>query len=296
MSIVPDLSLLERWLLGHGLRGGGEEPPPPTGFPSWDVYFSLLGVNPLADYLPLGPPAPEGAKVTLQWARTGDDVAVTSFHFVHRAEGTDTSAWVNDDDSATIEALLADFWSAIRGHYGADFGLDRYRWHHFGVGVRRPNPAFRETVDVTPLLGTNTDPQLPQQVACAITQRTTRRRSWGRSYLPAPVEGYTDDSGLWIHDFVDDMRTAAGTLLDGAESAGLPMVVWCPRHDGKLLEYGDHPIPPATQSPHELGLDEPDTSSLARGVGSVQVDDVPDVIRRRRPKKSTYKQTHTVGA
>lgn len=251
----------------------------------------------MTDFGPLGEPAPEGARVNMVWTRDTQDVATCGLHFVHANPGImgDTIAWDDAADSTTIEGLLTTLWNGLKGQYAADIQLDRFDWHHFGVGIRRPNPKFRETVLGPAIAGTSVDDQMPEQIAVSVTLKTDKRKSWGRVYLPAPTVtfndgGYVSAAGVGLY------RTMFGDLLDGAAAASLPLVVWCPRHGGKLLKFSAAVHDSDPTSNHELGLDEPDTSSIARGVQQVQVDNVFDVIRRRRFKPATLRDTHTLGA
>lgn len=271
--------------------------PPPAGFSSWEAFYTLEGIT-VTDFLPLGPPAPEGGKCTVVFTRDGEDVATMGLHYVHANPDVvgDTIAWDDAADSATIEGLLTTVWNTLKGVYHASIQLDRFDWHHFGVGIRRPNPAFRSTL-LSAIPGTSDTGDLPPQTAMSVTFKTDRRRSWGRVYMPAP----TMDVISALNDaridpaIVSSIRTAFGVMLDGAAAAHLPLVVWCPRRAGLPLQYSPSSRDSDPTSAHALMLDEPDNTSVARGVVQVQVDDLFDVQRRRRFDKPTLRDTHTIG-
>lgn len=287
-----ELALKAFWYAARGewprgvFAGAPDQVPPPTGYEDWAAYFQAIGADPMTDYLPLGNPAPEGARCSLVWSRTNQDVATCGLSFVHRTEGTDTGPFT-DADAATIEGLIDTFWDALKEQYHPSFALDRYDWHYFGIDVRSPNPAFRSTLKTPPVAGSADEQHLaPAQVAAGVTLKTDRRRSWGRIYMPGPVAGDNTD-GLIAAAFVTMLSDAIGDLADGAEAADLPLVVWCPRHDGELLKYGE--------AAHAADLDVPDSSSVARGVWQTQVDDLWDIQRRRRWDRATTFERHTVG-
>jgi hypothetical protein len=110
--------------------------------------------------------------------------------------------------------------------------------------------------------GTGAFGDLPPQVACSITLRTASRRSWGRTYLPLGALGASNDlsGGRFSTSYVDYVANATGTLVGTLASNDFYLVVYSA------------------------------TKSALLNVEQVEVDNVPDVIRRRRWKSSTYKK------
>jgi hypothetical protein len=130
-------------------------------------------------------------------------------------------------------------------------------WHRKGTGVSKPNPAERTTV-ITPITASASGAHFPQ-VACSITFRTGVRKSWGRTYLPLNAAGVLSNGSLPSGQ-VDAIAGATNTLMTSAASSDFHLVVV--------------------------------SSSLASSLNieKIEVDDVTDVIRRRRWKSATYKK------
>jgi len=258
--------------------------PPPHGFDSWAAYYATYkGEGDVTIFASPGT-IPKGRKVTMVWTRTGEDVATCGLHIL-RADGASVADMTDDDCSATEGRLLA-LWASIKDLYDPSIALDRFNWHEYGVGVRKPNPMIRD-VSAGVVVGTAADDQdLPPQVAVSVTLKTSRRRNWGRVFLPA-IAKENCEAGRIITATVNAIRTAFGTFLDAQAGASLPLVIWSPRHAGDALTYG-----PAA---HADNLDNPDTSSFAMTVDQVQVDDLFDVIESRRFDKALVRATHTLG-
>jgi hypothetical protein len=134
--------------------------------------------------------------------------------------------------------------------------FNQVSWHRIGPGAPRPNPAERITTITTPPVGTTTAG--PPQVASSITFRTGVRRSWGRTYLPIGNNFAT--TGRLGSTTVDNIATTMDVLVKAAATADFYLVV-----------YSSH-------------------LNSALAVEAVEVDDVPDIIRRRRFKVQTYRK------
>jgi hypothetical protein len=96
-------------------------------------------------------------------------------------------------------------------------------------------------------------------VACSITFRTAVRKSWGRTYLPISIDAI-GINGRPKNVAVDAIATATNTLVTTA----------------------------ATNDFHLVVVSQPLASSL--NVERIEVDNVADVIRRRRWKATTYRK------
>jgi hypothetical protein len=264
-----------------------DELPPPHGYDSWVAYQTAKGLSTVTDFLPLGEPA-EGCRLNMVWTRAGEDVATCGMHFVHANPDVlgDTLA-ITDAELAAIEARATTLWGSINGLFPASIVLDRYEWHNFGVGIRRPNPKRRETIGLSGAGTVDAANALPPQVATTVTFRTNHRKTWGRVYLPALAVA-SCLNGRLLAGSQASIRTAFGTFAEGVAGDSTPLVIWSPRRAGDALEYG----PDA----HAAHLDEPDTTSFAKSVTIVAVDDLFDVMRSRRFDKPTTIATHTLGA
>jgi hypothetical protein len=199
-------------------------------------------------------------RVTLNIDRTavegGMDPAVMHFDILNTTSGSPDDTWVTADYT-TVEGQLDLFDSSIRTMGMSGHKVSQYIWHRVGSGVSKPNPAERVT-DRPGALAWTGGPGLPAQCASSITFRTGVRRSWGRTYLPL---GANAMSGVRLGGgSVDTIAAAANALVTGLATADMHLVV----------------------------VSAPLASSL--NVEHVEVDNVPDIQRRRRPKKQTYRK------
>jgi hypothetical protein len=155
--------------------------------------------------------------------------------------------------------------------------LIEYRYYRMRFNAEDPGPAgmpaikpkpFQLTgppVNITPSVkaGTNVV-QSPYQVAATVTFRTPFPKHWGRIYLPT-FSGTLTNFGRIGPTAQTNIANAAFDLQDDLQAAGFLVVV------------------PMTQMAKQKfhGL---------LGVTKVVVDDIPDVIRRRRPKMAAIRQ------
>jgi hypothetical protein len=101
---------------------------------------------------------------------------------------------------------------------------------------------------------------LPPQVAESVTFKTVSRRHWGRIYWPAITAANSTSSGTIGTAEVDTLANAFVACFNTCRAANLYPVVY------------DH------------------VSGTSRSVDTVQVDDLFDVIRRRRWKQPSYRK------
>lgn len=186
----------------------------------------------------------------------GADDAYMHFDFLNTTSGSPDDTWTSTDFS-TLEGYLNTFWGSVVNRVPPGQKLREIRWHRVGTGVGHPNPAERILVESSPVTGTATGAAAPQN-ACSITFRTGVRRSWGRTYLP--VGDIYLSTGRFSTTVVDAVATAAHTLVTSAAGSDFLLVV----------------------------VSGPLSSSLV--VESIEVDNVGDIIRRRRWKKQTYRK------
>lgn len=212
-----------------------------------------------------------------------EDVAVMTFHFLKTS--APTLPW-SDTDPATIEDDLDTLWTALAPSYTNIIRSDQYRWYRDGpayyelVPEEDPyhyqpigdNPAFRVTeVDVP---GSANASQLPPQMAVSVTEKTSKRGSWGRFYLPNPQLSTCDVQGrvdvTWMSAVIAQLGTFYGTL----KAAGTPVVVFSIQKPERPKKSG------GTLGP------EP---ARALEITEIVMDNVFDVIRRRRWEHPTQR-------
>lgn len=191
-------------------------------------------------------------------AFTTRERGVNTLHWINLTGGELDQSWVAADFAA-VEAAVEAFWTANLSSFATSCRLVEHRWYPFGAGVVAPNPPIRVTTLATPIVGTSTGVYVPQ-VASNITLRTSLRRHWGRIYVPIVTAAFAPN-GQMGSAVVDNLAAAARTMLMVSPSAqGVVPVVW------------DR------------------VRKLAFGVTAVEVDTVPDIQRRRRPRDPGYKK------
>jgi hypothetical protein len=190
-------------------------------------------------------------------AHASSDVAEFHFDFLNITGGAPDDTWV-DADYTTLETAILAFWTTAKQYASTGYSLAELRWYRVGAGVVKPNPAVRVNTLASPVAGTGTANLLPPQVACSVTFRTAVRRSWGRTYLP--LTGVSLAAGeVFSNAMVGTLANAAQTLLQSAASSDFVQVVT------------------------SLHL------NAALAVEHVEVDNVPDIIRRRRWKQQSFR-------
>jgi hypothetical protein len=183
-------------------------------------------------------------------------------HWINSTGGDLDVSWTTAD-YALIETGFQTLWTSLGGLFPNEVRLVEHRWYPFGPGVHAPNPPVRVTTIGSPLTGTGTT-ILPHQIASTLTFRTALRRHWGRIYLPVyPVAANIVAGGQLSATAVDTLAAAGSTYLKCGNANGLVPVVW-------------------DRNRHS-----------AMGITAVEADSVPDIIRRRRSRVTSYKKILT---
>jgi hypothetical protein len=212
---------------------------------------------------------------------TSEDFAQFKLDLVNITGGAIDSSWTSGDVAA-VEAALATFWTTLRPEVANIATLKERRYYAMGFNPTDPGPGARTAgagafLDTGPpfnvvavgTAGTGVG-VLPYQVATSVTFKTAWPQHWGRAYVPCPwhAAGLTDANGRLVagHRTVvaDAFHDLFSTLADGDFLAAVPVTQI------------------AKQTSHAL-----------LGIEQTVVDDIPDVIRRRRPKMAAAR---TVGA
>lgn len=189
---------------------------------------------------------------------TTDERGIFGIHYLNTTGGALDTTWTAAD-FASVELAAAAWWSGSTGKFSTGCRLEEFRWYPFGPGVAPPNPPARITTLATPIAGTNAL-AWPHQMAGTVTFRTTLRAHWGRIYVPWTPAG-VGPTGRNSAAIVDGMMVdVLPFLTDPGESQGVVPVVW----------------------------DRNRKSAFT--ITALEIDDVPDVIRRRRPAKTNYRK------
>lgn len=234
-----------------------------------DIEVLTGGYTP-AQQKSLGPTAVAGSGVGVRRAalifnRTPpgsftDDVAVTHMDFLNFTGGNPDDTWTTGDYDTLENLIISFWWSNMKPLVSTAYSLHEIRWYRIGTGVTPPNPPQRTTT--VNQAGTASSQPLPPQVAATVSLHVAPRRSWGRAYVPGLTSSAIAASGGTLaHSYVDALLNAWATLQTDAASADFAMVVHS-KHLGSALQ-----------------------------VEGLAVDDVADIIRRRRWKTPTYRKT-----
>lgn len=179
-------------------------------------------------------------------------------HWINTTSGSLDTSWITADYTA-VESAVQTFFTAIAGYVSTSCRLVEHRWYPFGPGVTAPNPPSRVATIATPIVGTGSGQWVHQQ-ASTVTLRTSLRKHWGRMYLPITA-GPVTTGGQYTTAFCDAVGNAARTMLTGpGTSQGVVPVVWSR------------------------------SKQRAYGITDIEVDSVPDIIRRRRPRSTNYRK------
>jgi hypothetical protein len=215
------------------------------------------------------------APETIEWRRvqcvftratptgTSEDKAVCTFDLVNITGGAVDTSWVTADYT-TAEAKLDTFWNALVTGLSPKLTLSQYRWYKMRftppgtTGPKGPkayvDSVLPERITTKSIIGTGTGTQqVPFQVAATVTEKTAIPKHWGRFYIPNPGITMFDAFGRIANPGF--IATPAGAMYAALADAELYAVVPSAAHRSLL------------------------------GVTQIQVDDVPDVQRRRRPKQ-----------
>jgi hypothetical protein len=186
-------------------------------------------------------------------------------HYINITGGDLDRTWTTADFTA-VETAQANMWTALSSRISTGCRLVEHRWYKFGPGIHgtrsNPNPPVRVTTLATPIAGSGSG-AWAHQVGSTVTFRTPIRRHWGRVYLPI-YTGVLGTNGQVSSTSVDAIAAAARTafMVDPA-AQGIAPVVWDRNRHSAL------------------------------GVTALEVDSVPDIVRRRRPRVAAYKVVST---
>jgi hypothetical protein len=191
--------------------------------------------------------------------KASSDPVICHLDFLNITGGAPDDTWTTSDYT-TLEGYITTWLTTVRSFFEAGTKFQQFRWYRVGPGIVPPNPAERVNLLTTPLGGTGAGGTVGiPQAACSITFRTAVRRSWGRTYIPA-TGCFVTSSLEFSSTLVDNLTTATQTLVTSAAGSGFTLVVISR------------------------------TLNAALAVEAVEVDSVPDVVRRRRWKHATYKK------
>lgn len=208
------------------------------------------------------------SRATLKYARstpsgTQEDFAQFGLHMaVHVGAGSFVA--LTDTQKADAETDIDTLNSAIAGLQSNGMTWTELVWHDVTVGDQFYGPADR--IALRSVNGAAATARNPDQIAVSVTFRTSSRRHWGRVYLPGMNRNVFDPTYGRVSNASCDTLAAAFRTFALALEANTALT--------QLLVYSH-----AHQA--VMSIDE------------ISVDNVPDVIRSRRPKEQSYRKTYS---
>ena len=241
----------------------------------WGVYLSSAGLAYLDShgYLSLFDEVDE--QDPIEWRRvqvvfnrltptgTTEDTAICTFDLVNFTAGEVDPTWTGGDYTA-VDALFLAWWQGIDGSLTANVVLKEIRYYRaqFGQDFESGPPEHIYTIGTAGVVAATY--ATPYQVALSVTEKTALPRSWGRFYLPGVPDAAVDNYGRWLAAYLD-------TYADYTE------VLYNELNDAQFC-----PVVPS--KPAEILLP----------VLQLQIDDIPDVIRKRRPRTTLLRDIRTL--
>ena len=212
-------------------------------------------------------------------AGTIEDQAQFQVHYVMRPGVAGVSDQLNNSDMTATEASFkTQIWVGLRGQIASSWTFQEMVWRDFGADfpfttpddpiatppVHKYGPVRRRTSVLE--AGSGLATRLPDQVAVTVTLKTGSRKHWGRCYM-----------GGWAAPIAEANtfgRIAAANVDSIAQK-------W----DAHFIDLSGFTriIEPVVWSAKYAAV---------MTVDAVQVDDVFDVIRRRRAKQASYRKIY----
>lgn len=219
----------------------------------------------------------EWRKVVLRWNRetpgsTVEDYAQISLHILNLTGGDIDTTWTTSDYT-TCETALNEWLTSMNTVFSSKFTLVDYRWYSMRFASPMSElhrfdfsgPPLRITVKGTP--GGSTGAPLPYQNALSVTFDSGVPKHWGRVYLPGLTVSALDVDGRVSAAYTGLTSNAFAELFDDLYGAEFQPVV--------AVTQVNKVLAPALLT-----------------VKQVRVDDIVDVVRRRRPRTPRFR---TVG-
>jgi len=220
-----------------------------------------------------------GSIFSVEWARAHpaglqEDRAIFSVHFAVRAGIAGNYAHLDTIDTDTVHTSFSTHWMAtMQPAISNQWSLAQYTWRNFGAdfpldknGVSKPGPIWRVAGPLT-TAGGDDNVRLPDQDALTVTYRTCSRKHWGRNY----VGGLTMN---WLA-----LHTGHAHPSGAVDKLALAFRSW-------YQDLWDNPriIEPVIWSAKYRGI---------MSINELAVDDVVDIVRRRRAKGASYRKVYT---
>ena len=190
-----------------------------------------------------------------------EDVCVISFH-IAKAAGPLRTFFNSTSDLNSAATPITTWWTSQKALTSDQFTFKEIRWYVVRDDQAKTGPPVR--VDSVAQVGTAANARNLDQYSPTQTFITAASKNWGRVYLPGVQKGSLDTTtGRITTSQVDFISGYLRTLINAESSAGFELGVWSPTARSFLDTY------------------------------RLQMDDVPDVQRRRRAKQPAYRKIYT---
>jgi hypothetical protein len=208
------------------------------------------------------------AQVQNLYSADSADYAYVSWDLCNITGGTVDPSWTQTDfEQATIQ--LQNICVAWSGHMSPAGRFTQMVVHEMAFNPLSESkpfppsgpPVYQAAMNVTGTSGTAIAPQ----IACSVTEAHSRRKNWGRFYLPFVGSDQFDAAGRFLTSEIAALAVAVQTNYE------------------TLMGLELFPVVPYTSVEGQ-----PNRGLFT--VAEIRVDNVPDVIRRRRFATATARQ------
>jgi hypothetical protein len=235
----------------------------------------------------------------MRGAAVGDDRALTTHDFLIE-DGTWPDAGGGlTHNYATMEGDFITFWNGLvtDAMVGGLVKPVEFRWYRQDSGDIPWGDPSRVTSNPTVTAAAATTGTCPPQVACSVTEITSSRRHWGRWYIPGIASARLNPDGSFVSNVPNGIAARAQTLYNSWTSRGvMPIVLGSVKSDFNLAL-----LPGTSYLGHQFAKYVAKNVTQQRlmvgyPVTSLRIDDVPDIIRRRRFETALVRIDATVNA
>lgn len=205
----------------------------------------------------------------VHWHNTASGAVIqddmwTTFDILNITGGLPDSTWTTTDFT-NCETQLDSFFSGLVSNWHGYLNLTEYKWYvrEFApLTSAKPFLPHGPPVRITPKTFNGTSTTYAEAQQClTFTKRTAWSKHWGRNYIPWGGGSQVIVGGRLSATITNSVATAYGALLSALAAADFQVVV------------------PSVQ------IDKSPSRQLLT-VSSIQVDDILDVQRRRRPRNA----------
>jgi hypothetical protein len=212
--------------------------------------------------------------VQMVWDRESvspdEDVAVMTMHIRQVVAGAPDLLPVTDEGRTDFASRCANWLGEVQTYISSQYLCRELRFYDIPDGgpflPKDPRGYMGDPVKIAPMNARGLSPafQVPAQIAVSVTFKTAHRKRWGRFYIPGfTVNSLTGNARL--SPGVCDALANSTHHLTSRSGTGAALTVFS-------RKYWNH--------------EDPET---------IQVDDVLDVIRRRRLSNTTHRGTAAAG-